>query len=397
MAMYNRTSSAPNILDRSFDARVALVPTRITPHVAPHSPTDDATTEDTRPHVLSDELFRGALVRERRRADRTNHPFVLVVITACGTANWPPVLESLNDFAHETDVIGWMRENAAVGLLMPEMHGNVADARALETRLRLDLNDRLGSRQASAFDVQLYVHPNPKAQVDNTVAPVDPLLSSLGGSPSKGPVRQFGKRCLDVVGSLALLLVLVPVFGLIAALIRLLSPGPVFFRQVRIGEQARPFTMLKFRTMHVNAPSAIHNDYVRWFITSSGESKDSNRSEVFKITNDPRVTSIGRLLRKTSLDELPQLWNVLRGDMSLVGPRPPLQYEVDQYQAWHCRRVLDAKPGITGLWQVTGRSRTTFDEMVRLDIRYSRGCSVWTDIKILLATPRAVISGKGAC
>jgi len=118
---------------------------------------------------------------------------------------------------------------------------------------------------------------------------------------------------------------------------------------------------------------------------------------VFKIVNDPRVTRVGRLLRKTSLDELPQLLNVLRGDMSLVGPRPPMPYEVAQYKAWHYRRVVDAKPGMTGLWQVTGRSRTTFDEMVRLDLRYARKCSTWEDIRILLATPRAVISGKGAC
>ena len=102
------------------------------------------------------------------------------------------------------------------------------------------------------------------------------------------------------------------------------------------------------------------------------------------------------MLRKTSLDELPQLWNVLRGEMSLVGPRPPIPYEVEQYQSWHCRRLLEAKPGITGLWQVTGRSRTTFDEMVRLDIRYARTCSLTTDLKILLATPRAVLEGKGA-
>ena len=108
------------------------------------------------------------------------------------------------------------------------------------------------------------------------------------------------------------------------------------------------------------------------------------------------MTAVGRILRKTSLDELPQLWNVVRGDMSLVGPRPPLQYEVEQYQPWHRRRVLDAKPGITGLWQVSGRSRTTFDDMVRLDLRYAKTSSAWTDIKILLATPAAVIAGKGA-
>ena len=121
------------------------------------------------------------------------------------------------------------------------------------------------------------------------------------------------------------------------------------------------------------------------------------RGGVFKIVDDPRVTAVGRILRKISLDELPQLWNVLRGEMSLVGPRPPIPYEVEQYKSWHRRRILEAKPGITGLWQVTGRSRTTFDEMVRLDIRYARTRSLLTDLKILLSTPRAVLEGKGAC
>jgi len=116
----------------------------------------------------------------------------------------------------------------------------------------------------------------------------------------------------------------------------------------------------------------------------------------FKIVNDERVTSIGRFLRRSSLDEFPQFWNVLKGDMSLVGPRPPIPYEVARYNRWHRRRVLEAKPGITGLWQVAGRSRTTFDEMVRMDLRYAKDHSVLTDLAILLATPRAVISGKGA-
>jgi lipopolysaccharide/colanic/teichoic acid biosynthesis glycosyltransferase len=134
------------------------------------------------------------------------------------------------------------------------------------------------------------------------------------------------------------------------------------------------------------------------FIKSgSRRSSGADENGLFKIVNDPRVTPIGRFLRRASLDELPQFWNVLIGDMSLVGPRPPLAYEVEQYQSWHRRRVMEAKPGVTGLWQVTGRSRTTFDEMVRLDLRYAKSNSVWTDIKILLATPRAVISGKGAC
>jgi len=159
----------------------------------------------------------------------------------------------------------------------------------------------------------------------------------------------------------------------------------------------KPFTMLKFRTMYLNADHGLHHEFVSRFIKANGTIHGPGHNEFFKLTNDPRVTPVGRILRKTSLDELPQLWNVLRGAMSLVGPRPPVPYEFEQYKPWHRRRVLEAKPGITGLWQVAGRSRTTFDEMVRLDLRYARTRSLWTDIKILLATPAAVISGKGAC
>jgi len=159
----------------------------------------------------------------------------------------------------------------------------------------------------------------------------------------------------------------------------------------------KPFTMLKFRTMYLNADHRPHHEFVSRFIKASGQVHEPGKHRFFKLTNDPRVTPVGRVLRKTSLDELPQLWNVLRGDMSLVGPRPPLPYELEQYKPWHRRRVLEAKPGITGLWQVAGRSRMTFDEMVRLDLRYARTRSLWNDLKILLATPAAVISGKGAC
>jgi len=200
------------------------------------------------------------------------------------------------------------------------------------------------------------------------------------------------------LGSFALLAVLSPVLLVIAALVKLKSPGPIFFRQARIGQMMHPFMLLKFRTMRVDADHGIHHEFVTQFITSkSSPAGKSGKDAFFKIADDPRVTSIGRILRRTSLDELPQLWNVLRGDMSLVGPRPPLQYEVDQYKSWHRRRVLEAKPGLTGLWQVTGRSRTTFDEMVRLDLRYAKMYSLWIDIKILLATPAAVFTGKGAC
>ena len=204
------------------------------------------------------------------------------------------------------------------------------------------------------------------------------------------------KRGQDLVFSLALLILLSPLFLVIAVLVKCGSRGPVFFPQVRIGHRMKPFRMFKFRTMRCDADPKLHHDFVSAFIKDRNRHDEPGTSRVFKLVNDPRVTPVGRILRKTSFDELPQLWNVLRGDMSLVGPRPPLPYELEQYQPWHCRRVLEAKPGMTGLWQVSGRSRTTFDEMVRLDLRYARTRSLWADIKILLATPAAVISGKGA-
>ena len=150
--------------------------------------------------------------------------------------------------------------------------------------------------------------------------------------------------------------------------------------------------------MYVNNNPQIHRDYVQRLIAggSKGEPQDLKESKVYKISADPRVTPVGKFLRRTSLDELPQLWNVLRGEMSLVGPRPPIPYEFEIYASWHRRRVLEIKPGVTGLWQVSGRSRVTFDDMVRLDLRYAKTWSLWLDLKILLATPRAVLYGEGA-
>jgi lipopolysaccharide/colanic/teichoic acid biosynthesis glycosyltransferase len=200
---------------------------------------------------------------------------------------------------------------------------------------------------------------------------------------------------LDLFGSLCCLIAFSPLFVAVALAVKLTSRGPVLFRQQRIGRAGRPFTMLKFRTMHVGLDERIHREYVEAFI-QHGQAATSGTGTVFKLVNDPRITSVGGFLRKSSLDELPQFLNVLSGEMSLVGPRPPVAYEVARYKSWHRRRVLEAKPGMTGLWQVTGRSRTTFDDMVRLDLRYVATSSLWTDVKILLATPRAVLSGSGA-
>jgi lipopolysaccharide/colanic/teichoic acid biosynthesis glycosyltransferase len=206
------------------------------------------------------------------------------------------------------------------------------------------------------------------------------------------------KRSIDVAGSLCALIFAAPLLLIIAAAIKLTSRGPVLFCQQRVGQHGRWFTFLKFRSMHSSCDPAVHQEYVTSLITEdiAAEKTEDGRPRVFKLTNDPRITPLGRFLRKSSLDEWPQFFNVLKGDMSLVGPRPAIPYEVECYSAWHRQRVLAVKPGITGLWQITGRSRMPFSDMVRLDLRYARTWSPWLDLKILLQTPRAVILGDGA-
>jgi len=206
------------------------------------------------------------------------------------------------------------------------------------------------------------------------------------------------KRMVDIVGSGFMLLILSPLIVLIALVVKFTSEGPVLFRQQRVGRFGKTFTFLKFRSMYVNNDARVHQEFVTRLISNQAETKGSNGATqpVYKITNDRRITKVGAFLRRTSLDELPQLLNVLSGSMSLVGPRPPIPYELASYQTWHRRRLLAVKPGITGLWQVLGRSTVQFDEMVRLDLRYATTWTPWLDVKILLRTPLAVIKGSGA-
>jgi lipopolysaccharide/colanic/teichoic acid biosynthesis glycosyltransferase len=203
---------------------------------------------------------------------------------------------------------------------------------------------------------------------------------------------------VDIVGSSIMLALLAPLFVAIALAIKLSSKGPVFYRQQRVGRYGQTFTFLKFRSMVMNNDSNVHKEFVTRLIASETEeakSKDSG-AKIYKLTNDKRITRVGKVLRRTSLDELPQFLNVLKGEMSLVGPRPPIPYELAAYQTWHRHRLLAVKPGITGLWQVMGRSSVRFDEMVRLDLRYASTWTPWLDLKILLRTPGAVIRGSGA-
>lgn len=217
------------------------------------------------------------------------------------------------------------------------------------------------------------------------------------GRPGLGVWQELSRRVFDLTAATVLVVLLSPLLLLTAILVRLESPGPAIYRQERVGVNGRLFTMLKFRSMRVDADPDVHKAYVRHLIVDkvSPSQVSDVGNEGLKLKNDARVTRVGRVIRKLSIDELPQLFNVLRGEMSLVGPRPHLPYEVELYEEWQ-RRRLTALPGITGWWQVKGRNRVAFDEMVRMDIWYIEHMSLWLDLKILLMTPWAAISGKGA-
>ncbi len=343
--------------------------------------------------LISEELFRDALGRERKRADRFEEAFAVLLITLdrrrLDSSSLTQILKALSQSQPGADVIGWFEHGSVLALIRSvEAREPGAAATALANAFRRKLALCLAPDQADCCSIRCEAY---SSQSDA----IAPMISDC--DRQRGRVRQLArtaKRLLDIGGSAFCLIVFAPVFLCVAAMVKLTSQGPVFFRQQRVGEAGRPFKMFKFRTMQANCDHWIHQQYVEGFIQSAPSVKQA--AAPFKLVNDPRVTPVGDFLRRSSIDELPQLWNVLRGEMSLVGPRPPVPYEVARYKRWHRRRVLEAKPGMTGLWQVTGRSRTTFDDMVRLDLRYAATRSVWKDVKILLATPRAVLSGKGA-
>jgi lipopolysaccharide/colanic/teichoic acid biosynthesis glycosyltransferase len=205
----------------------------------------------------------------------------------------------------------------------------------------------------------------------------------LGDAVLSTKNKQPLKRLFDISAALTALVMVSPLMLLTALLIKLTSPGPVFFKQQRVGFMGKVFTMYKFRTMAVETDSSTHRDYVTALVASE--------HPMIKIDDYHRLIPFGKIIRRLFIDELPQLFNVLGGQMSLVGPRPAIPYEVQAYQDWHMGRLL-AMPGMTGLWQVSGKNRLTFDEMVRLDIRYARECSFWMDMKIVFMTPLAIIA-----
>ena len=356
---------------------------------------------------LDEATFTQALAIERKRTERTRSPFLLMLLEVDGDddnhkRSAAPLISTssaLMTFIRDTDLIGWYKDRQILGVIYTGL--DAGDKRTifntfwnkLYNALRAELPEDLFNRIRISFHIfpDDWENGRPGNPSNATLYP------DLTSNDSGNRMMLHAKRLVDIVGSCGMLVILSPLFLVIALAIKLTSKGPVLFRQQRVGRLGKTFVFLKFRSMYVNNDTTVHEVFVKKMIASEAQPQSGDSDEpVFKIVNDKRITPLGRFLRRTSLDELPQFLNVLKGEMSLVGPRPPIPYELAAYKTWHRQRLLAVKPGITGLWQVTCRSTVQFDDMVRLDLRYASLWSLWLDLKILLRTPAAVVRGSGA-
>ena len=337
------------------------------------------------------EAFRAVLRRERALAYRLQYRFSFVMLQVCDAAHAQPLLESLfsayRQRLRETDVAGLMGRDT-LGVILP--HTTVEQARQLMCEICRAHGDHTALRHCLISEYPVaegayFGGPGPHARqsrdpVDaaagRPVHVVDAFLSS------HVPVW---KRVLDVSVAGVALIILAPLLALIALLIKLVSPGPVLFRQPRLGHLGQTFACLKFRTMHVNSATACHAQHLQALIQNGEQPLQKLDAQA-----DPRIIPLGRWIRAAGLDELPQLFNVLRGEMSLVGPRPCVAYEFMQFQEWQKRRC-ETPPGLTGLWQVNGKNNTTFNQMMRLDLTYVQKRSLRQDVMSLLRTPAVVV------
>lgn len=355
--------------------------------------------------ALDEESFRRVIAVERKRTERSKAPFVLMLIEVANQANekTAPALETVMTVllatSRDTDLVGWYRSKTTIGALFTGLVAGDKSAilMTILSRATKTLREELSFEQFSKITISLHYYPDDWDE-NGPGRPSNPALyPDLSNQANTKQPMIILKRAIDILGSLILLAICLPFCLLIALAIKMTSKGPILFRQMRVGHHGKQFVFLKFRSMYVNNDHSVHREYVTKLINKEAASDEAQKQgTVYKMTGDKRITPLGGFLRKTSLDELPQFINVLCGDMSLVGPRPPIPYELAQYQTWHRRRLLEVKPGITGLWQVTGRSSVDFDSMVRLDLKYATSWSPLLDLKILLRTPLAVIRGSGA-
>jgi len=357
-------------------------------------------------HIQSEDVFNSLLAIERKRTERTGDPFVLMLldftllIKELGVRNIERIGKEVSCGIRDNDIVGWYRYPDKIAILFTAL-GNVVRSqveKVLREKAMERLQDLLPPNDYKRVAISFHFFPEEMDTMTQSLKGDEVLYPDLNDTGSSRISYRILKRGIDIVGSIVGLILFSPLFLLIPLLIKFSSKGPVFFRQKRLGRFGKEFIFIKFRTMYTDNNPEIHRQYVKSLIERKEQSAavDKDGKPVFKIVNDPRIIPCGHFLRKTSLDELPQFLNVLKGDMSLVGPRPPIPYEVAEYDTWHRRRILEVQPGVTGIWQVYGRSRTTFDEMVRLDLQYIREQSLWLDIKLLLKTPIAVLFGSGA-
>jgi lipopolysaccharide/colanic/teichoic acid biosynthesis glycosyltransferase len=375
---------------------------RTQPHHPRTTPLEGGLDEDASHgvEIFSARTFEWLLERERCLADRGARTFGLIVLdferpSARGVGGAAAFCARLREALRCTDVLGRL-DAKRLGILLPD--ADLEGILGAERRL-CDLAKRLGL----GFEASTYAYPDTKSvspvrkkrtrrefAIDrgsgtlDSVAPEAPRRAQ-DLWPLLAPPPPGWKRGLDIFLSGALLLLLVPFFAFLALAIRLESKGPVFFRQQRVGRGGRLFTFYKFRSMYADAETR----------RAELEAQNEQKGPIFKMRRDPRITRIGRWIRRASIDELPQLWNVLRGDFSLVGPRPPTPDEVCNYEPWQ-RRRLSVPGGLTCLWQVSGRSEVGFEEWMRLDMRYVRRHGLVEDLVLLARTLPAVLSGRGA-
>ena len=340
---------------------------------------------DLQQGIHSSEDFHKVLKRERFRADRNNHEFSLIVFDVgvlkknMGAARH--FIDILTSRVRISDEVG-LYDERRLAVLLPDTSSR--GARVLADNVCSEIP---ASASYLEYECFTYTYPSQKRFAVNSFSRSSRFAEDVNIKIAVGHKTPLWKRSIDIIFALIFMLALSPLLMLVAIMIKMVSPGPVFFRQKRVGRSGKIFTLYKFRTMKVNNNVAAHHEYLKELING-----DSNREKpMVKLKNDSRIIPMGNIVRKASIDELPQLINILCGEMSLVGPRPCIPYEAEEYLHWHARR-FDIIPGLTGLWQVSGKNNTTFKEMIRLDIEYAVRRSFLLDIKILLKTPMVVLS-----
>ncbi len=380
-------------------------------------PEKNITRDEKIENFYNETYFNELIALEAQRTYRSGRSFQLVYVDVSKLVENESKQESFDDITRlrvvdlviktifastrEVDIKGWMRKDRIISVLCTEINKN--NCHVIVDKIRRNLTQAIDKRFYEDIEIRWKIFPFEDSDSDKTrVISLKELTEDVPAPsvPNHTLSRKcalVSKRVIDIMGSLFAVILFSPFFVCISFLIKLTSKGPVLFKQERVGESGKTFTFLKFRSMQVNNNTAIHKEFISKLINGEIEAEDGKEKNAYKMKDDPRVTKIGKFIRKTSLDELPQFYNVIRGDMSLVGPRPPIPYEVEEYDQWHTKRVLDFRPGITGFWQVEGRSTTTFNDMVRMDLQYMKSWSLWLDIKLLFKTPLAVLAARGAC